>query len=42
MRDASAAKGRPEAKSGKLLGLRLCLPVDKVGPVESKWEEAEI
>lgn len=31
-----------EDKSGKLLVLRLCLPADKGGRAESRWEEPEI
>lgn len=42
MRDAGAARERPGDKSGKLLLLRMCLPVDKGGPAESRWEKAEI
>lgn len=36
LRNAGAAKERPGGKSGKLLVLRPCLPVDKGGPAESK------
>lgn len=42
MRDVGAAEERPGGKSNKLLVLGLCVPVDKGGSVESKWEEAEI